>query len=243
VSGGREDRAVLDRRSPPDRYVRRRLLVERVAGIVEIVDTALETDDRPTLAQVLDARHALCVWRRPAAHELGAAAEGLMLDAEAVTRERLDAARPDVQRSLACLPPGAERDCLARDLRDLIDLYATITGATQVGARVTVTRGRTCPKFHVDGVGLRLICAWRGPGTEWLAEQDVDRRGLERASPEPHAGAGVARPGAVVRALRTRDVGLFKGAAWPGFARRAIVHRSPEPNGDWRVLLVLDALA
>jgi hypothetical protein len=234
---------VLNEPAMRDRFVRRRAVAARASRIVEVVDTAFETEHLPAPERVFDSRHALCVWRRPRLTDLHAAAAGIELGGDAVTRERLDATRPDVDRSLRLLPRGTGRDRIADDLRHLLDLYATITGVEEIGTRVAVTHGRTCPKFHVDGVGLRLICAWRGAGTEWLAEHDVDRRRLGRVARAAEGDIGVARPGAVIRSLQTLDVGLFKGTSWPGFSHRAIVHRSPPATGDWRILLTLDALA
>jgi SAM-dependent methyltransferase len=92
-----------------------------------------------------------------------------------------------------------------------------------------------CPGFHVDRVGIRLVCAYVGPGTEWLPEPQVDRVALGRREP-----GGVLRLGAPAR-LAIGAVGLLKGEAWPGNEGRGAVHRSPPvAAGERRVLLTIE---
>ena len=43
-------------------------------------------------------------------------------------------------------------------------------------------------------------------------------------------------------ALLPGTLAVFKGTTWPGAADRAVVHRSPPPNGSRRVVLTLDWL-
>ncbi|MDQ3231597.1 MAG: DUF1826 domain-containing protein [Pseudobdellovibrionaceae bacterium] len=82
-----------------------------------------------------------------------------------------------------------------------------------------------CPIFHVDKVSLRLIVTLQGPGTEWLANEDVDRKRLRKGSNHK-----VVREGALIQQLRTFQVGLMKGDEYPGNFGRGLVHRSPEPE-------------
>lgn len=196
--------------------------------------------DIAVLERIFDDATAVAVWRRrPPATFDDLLASSLPRE-EIVLRETLRATEPDftsVGRALGAAVGGGV-DAL---LRELVELYAVLADAESVGLRLAVTRGRPCPRFHVDRVGLRLICTLRGPGTEWLDETDVDRRWLGAAGIADEA-SGLLRASAVVHRLGTGDVGIFKGESWPGNHGRGAVHRSPAPDGGWRLLVTLDSL-
>jgi hypothetical protein len=137
-------------------------------------------------------------------------------------------------RLAAALPVAAP--ALVADIGALAAAFAAIAGVTRVHARLEALTDDGCPVFHADHVGLRLLCTYAGPGTEWVPGHAVNRAGL---------GSGdnrrvVARR-ADVRRLAPLCVGLFKGEAFPGNAGRGIVHRSsPATARAPRLLLCLD---
>jgi hypothetical protein len=140
---------------------------------------------------------------------------------------------------------GDPPDALTEELRHLVRLYAALADCRWMGLRLCVTDTVPCRRFHVDRVGLRLICTWQGRGTQWLEHQDVNRRWLGHGTPRdvPDERSGLIRRGAQIHELNTFDIGVFKGEAWPGNEARGAVHRSPAVNrGQWRVMLTLDAL-
>lgn len=137
----------------------------------------------------------------------------------------------------AGLPPGAGRPLLASNMARLVRLFAALSGFSQINLRLELLDHDACRLFHCDLKGLRLLCTYYGPGTDWLPEDAVDRRAL---------GGGCNRaicrdPGRIKR-LATGTVGLFKGEAHPGNAGRGIVHRSPPiaKEGLRRLVLCLD---
>jgi hypothetical protein len=127
---------------------------------------------------------------------------------------------------------------LATELSGLVDLFATLTDAQTVGVRMMATMQRECPRFHVDRVGLRLLCTWVGEGTQWLAHEDVVR---ERLGHQPGGWGEVKKSRAKVQRMEPFAVGVLKGEGWPGNVGRGAVHRSPAP-ATRRVLVSLDAL-
>lgn len=133
---------------------------------------------------------------------------------------------------------------VARDLALLVELVAVLADAREVGVRLLTLTRRMCPRFHVDRVGLRLTCAYQGPGTEWLDPADVDRRWLGRPLPGGLAsGDPVARPGAIPHRAATGDVLFMKGELGVATGTPPAVHRSPDlPTGTQRVVLTLDPL-
>jgi hypothetical protein len=126
------------------------------------------------------------------------------------------------------------RTALAADVAFLAEVYCDLVGCTAAGLRLQSLDDAMCPRFHVDRTGIRLLCTYRGPGTQWLHGAGIDRQRLQEV-PEGHSAIGEL-PGFAV--------GLLKGSAWPGNGNRGAIHRSPPvPAGAApRVLLTLDAL-
>lgn len=136
------------------------------------------------------------------------------------------------------LPDRPGRDALLADIRHLIDLYGELLGCARIGLRLEVLGGAMCPRFHADRVGIRLLCTWIGPGTEWAEEWAVDRE---------HVGCGDSGPvrdQVGVRRASAFDIVLLKGEYWQGNAGHGAIHRSPALDGcaGRRVVLVLDAV-
>ncbi|MCV0428916.1 MAG: DUF1826 domain-containing protein [Roseibium sp.] len=82
-----------------------------------------------------------------------------------------------------------------------------------------------CPKFHLDAVPARLLCTYRGTGTEYVPENqqsDISR----------------------IQSIQTGSVALFRGATWPSGERTCLLHRSPAigEGGKTRLLVVVDPL-
>ncbi|WP_420414366.1 DUF1826 domain-containing protein [Roseibium sp.] len=116
-----------------------------------------------------------------------------------------------------------ERDTLASDVGALAVMMARILDVQTVRVRLDVADDVMCPKFHIDLVPARLLCTYRGAGTEYVpasSEHDPKR----------------------IRQLKRGAVGLFRGALWQGDDVTGILHRSPEitPEDGPRLLLVID---
>ncbi|MFJ4158007.1 DUF1826 domain-containing protein [Pseudomonas sp. NPDC089752] len=118
------------------------------------------------------------------------------------------------------------------DVRWLVSAFTCLLGARRVGLRLRVLQGAMCPRFHVDNVPLRLLTSYVGPGSEWLEEGAIERRGLHLA-PAPVDN---------IRRLQSGDVAVLKGEKWLGNEGAGLIHRSP-PGQERRLLLSLDWLA
>lgn len=125
------------------------------------------------------------------------------------------------------------------DVALLARLFSGLIDTDAIALRLETSTGDGCRRFHVDQVGLRLVCTYRGPGTEWLGNDEVARSAL-------YAGASneaICRTHAP-RRLSAPDVAIMKGERFPGNLGNGLVHRSPplRGSGRTRVLLCLDAL-
>lgn len=132
-----------------------------------------------------------------------------------------------VSRLVAALPCPAPLDLL-NDIARLAAAFAGLAGQDRLRLGLSLTDQQDCPRFHADSVRMRLLCTYRGAGTEWL--------------PLPGGAAAAASldtPPAPCRAP-SGDVLLFKGER--ARAGAGCIHRSPpQPAGaPPRLVLRLD---
>ena len=123
------------------------------------------------------------------------------------------------------------------DMRRLADLYFSVSENRDVTLRLVTTDDDDCPRFHVDRTELRMLCTYRGPGTEWLADEQVDRLAQSTGAPNED----IVRFGEASE-FEPFWAGILKGDAYPGNAGHGLVHRSPPiaGTGKTRVLFCLD---
>lgn len=129
-------------------------------------------------------------------------------------------------------PAGRAREALVADIARLVTCFAEVARSHSVRLRLDLVTEDGCRRWHRDCVPLRLVCTYRGPGTQWV--------------PPAWGDAVIAQPDADASqalAFDTGDVALFKGCGWPGQTHDGgIVHRSPRIAGTGltRLVLVLD---
>lgn len=182
----------------------------------------------PALAPILEPGVNIAVWRRPLPAGLPPCLAPLMAEAPfvACAEDTPDAALAVLAGKLSApLPP-----VLAADILLLARGFASLIGESRVRIRLEALVGLGCRRWHADAVGLRLLCTYRGPGTEWLDLPGGARiaRGLDPA----------ALP-ATPRRLGAGDVAVLKGESFPGNAGQGCIHRSPPNPGDAPARLVL----
>lgn len=181
----------------------------------------------PTILHQIEADGtALALWQRRLAPELADWLDTLPVGQLPQLRQTLPLARIRSRVKEAChmvgLPTGDGPTWLQAEICHLAHLAADLFDTTQLHLRLAPVQRRTCPKWHVDAVTMRMICTLRGPGTEW----------------------GPIGPGGAPRETHqmTRgEVGLFRGALWPGAELAALLHRSPIASiTQPRLVLVID---
>lgn len=121
-------------------------------------------------------------------------------------------------------------DCDARarfldDVEALATLFLDSVPAPYLRLRLDVVRSDACRKFHIDAVYARLICTYRGTGTQY----------------------GISTDGADPKRVFVTPTGapiLLKGTLWPDASKSGLLHRSPpiQGTGETRLLLVLDPI-
>ncbi|MEM6387557.1 MAG: DUF1826 domain-containing protein [Pseudomonadota bacterium] len=123
------------------------------------------------------------------------------------------------------LPDCEERSMFVDDVAALVGIFASLMQSPYLRLRLDVIKTNACRKFHVDTLTTRLICTYRGTGTQY----------------------GIARDGREVETIQTVGTGspiLLRGSLWPVVPKSGLLHRSPpiEGTGETRLVLVLDPI-
>lgn len=151
------------------------------------------------------------------------------LDAETLPNARMvlhiDAVRDAVVRLCdgSGMPDGWQRDWLIDDIADLAQRFADVMQATHIRLRLQAVTTNACRKFHRDAITGRLVCTYRGTGTQYgTSLQDQDPLHVFTA--------------------RTGSPVLLRGSLWPPQPETGLLHRSPpiEGTGETRLVLVVD---
>ncbi|MEO1531121.1 MAG: DUF1826 domain-containing protein [Pseudomonadota bacterium] len=120
---------------------------------------------------------------------------------------------------------GDERAWLVGDIQRLCTAFLRLVHAPFIRLRLDVVANNACRKFHLDAVTARLVCTYRGTGTQY----------------------GVSTDGADPRRIFTVATGspiILRGTQWPETPRSGLLHRSPpiEGTGETRFVLVIDPI-
>ena len=183
------------------------------------------------LVEIFDPGVQVCTWQR----EIDPAVESYLSQLHPTGElQILETLLPAPQPKLDALPGGPGRASLMEDLSLLREVVCELLGCAAVGLRLARIGRAMCPGWHVDRVGIRLVCTYQGPGTQWLDDQDVDRRDLH---------SGRMGEGAFIQAI-PGEIVLLKGALWQGNDAFGAVHRSPGlgSSASLRTLITLDPL-
>ena len=187
------------------------------------------TDTPAGLRQFLDPGCAAAHWARDIPSDVRAWLDGL--DPASLPRGRMALSVHNIARTVAqiCKAHGlaecAERTWLQSDIAALAEILADLMDVRFVRFRLDVIDTNACRKFHIDAIRARLLCTYRGTGTQ----------------------LGHAEPGHDPDAVMTIPIGaplLLRGSLWPADPAPGLLHRSPptEGSGETRLVLVLDPI-
>ncbi|MGF1465054.1 MAG: DUF1826 domain-containing protein [Sandaracinaceae bacterium] len=186
----------------------------------------------------------VAVWRRPVPIPSIDRLRNAARAAPLANHVMVDRRRPETLRAvIEGVPDAAAAEAILADVGTLVGVFGEALREDRAFVRLESVRDDACRKLHADAVPLRLICTYAGPATEWVADEDAIRGNLRRVDVDMEAAnASVLRRPDGLRRARPGDVLLLKGDAWPGFAGRGAVHRSPPlgPDAAPRLVLKID---
>lgn len=183
--------------------------------------------DPATLDDILQQGCSAAIWSRQLPQKVETWLDGL--DPELLPRGRVVLQPGAVETVLGQLfdmsgfPAGPERDWLTKDIVFLAERFSQVMNVGYLRLRLDVVTTNACRKFHVDSVTARLVCTYRGTGTQY---------GFSRNGDDPEDVFTVPT-GAPIQ---------LRGTLWPVQPPSGLLHRSPpiEGTGETRLVLVLD---
>ncbi|MFK7751862.1 MAG: DUF1826 domain-containing protein [Sedimentitalea sp.] len=127
---------------------------------------------------------------------------------------------------IADTPDCAERTQLIDDATALSDMFTDLMQTQYLRLRLQAVTNNACRKFHIDAITSRLVCTYRGTGTQY---------GISRNGDQPSR----------VFTVPTGSPILLRGTLWPEKPASGLLHRSPpiEGTGQTRLVLVLDPIS
>jgi len=183
----------------------------------------------------------LAIWRRDLSPCLSSLAQGLARQANTaacfwVARDQDGADLALHAFAAAAWPSRPAAPLLAADIAALLGWFWQQVECDRLHVDLRPVRSNACRFFHTDKVGLRLLCSYAGPGTEWLPDAAANRAGLGRGD----NAAAMRDPGQVQR-LQRGWAALLQGERDPPWHGKGIVHRSPPYTaGQERLVLTID---
>jgi hypothetical protein len=119
----------------------------------------------------------------------------------------------------------AERAWLEEDISDLAARFAEMMRAPYLRLRLDAITTNACRKFHVDAIYARLICTYRGTGTQYGISPDGE-------DPKRVFTVGTGSPM------------VMRGTLWPQNPPSGLLHRSPPiaGTGETRLVIVIDPI-
>ena len=176
---------------------------------------------------------AAAIWHRPLPASFTTWIENLAV--QNLPQARLILKPEDVARSVQRLfeeagtLAGPHQDFLLQDITGLAENFCAIMQVAYLRLRLDIISDNKCSRFHKDAVTARLICTYRGDGTQY---------GLSSTGEEP----------AIIKTVPAGSPIIMCGTCWPETPdpgpNSGFVHRSPpiKGTGQTRLLLVFDPI-
>lgn len=133
---------------------------------------------------------------------------------------------------------GEEKNPLIEDIEILIKKSFSLEPHNPLHIQFSKVENGMCRLFHVDHLRLRLLCSYRGDGTQWLENTNVNRKGLGKG-----CNHKIIKDAMEIRTAKAYDVIFLKGEKFPRNEKNGVVHRSPPLHSPdkWRLLLKIDS--
>lgn len=190
-----------------------------------VEETVISGNTLDTIAAIREASAAVC--KRKIAPALQAEAEALLMDADFQQLKHtgtFDELSGFIQQSLKDSYPT-----ISKDVTTLLGLFFELVPTESVRLSFAAVRNGMCKKFHTDITDYRLLCTYKGVGTEFVRSEAL----AENAKTINKSD---------IESLNAGEVILFRGALSATEECPPLLHKSPavETEEEHRLLLRLD---
>jgi len=219
-------------------------------------------DQPEDLAAFLKPGCAAAIWRRRPLPDFQAWIDGLSADllprGRAILPADAVAETAGAFCDMAGTPPGPQRNRLVEDVSALAWIFASVMQSSHVRLHMKTETDDAHRSFHIDAVAARLVCTYRGHGTQYGISADgrEPRRVFIVPTGAPILLRGTLWPDSLwPDSLGPGSLGpgsLGPGSLGPGSPGPAslssgqppsgLLHRAPSARdpGDTRLVLTLD---
>lgn len=199
-------------------------------------------EDAAVLTKIYDERINIALWQRELGGDVQRYVDQLLQHNKLISIKL--AASPtklmkEIQRifpATISLQGAADLNAAAfyEDVYLVLDMFACLFDATEIGLRINTLERAMCPRFHKDNVAVRLVTTYAGPATEWLSSAQVS----SATNNSTVSDRSIHFDPVDKQSTTAGTIALLKGERWEGNEGRGIVHRSPEVQAPQRRLLL-----
>ncbi len=209
---------------------------------VNVQPHVLKTTDFTQLILITKRQYNLAIYSRSVDAQLEMAILALM-QSSFKSIDKVMESNEDWRESIA-LAIGLESSSnwivlepLVNDIAFCCELFSSITNPRMLRLSLKVITTDACRKFHIDGYTYRLLCSYHGPGTQWVYNDQVNRKALGVGENEK-----IIKNWNEIQQMGTFDVAILKGELPHQRNGNGIVHRSPpiQHTNDKRLVLRID---
>jgi hypothetical protein len=112
---------------------------------------------------------------------------------------------------------------LIADIEQLISVFAGLSNSKKVKLMLTVANTNMCELFHTDINELRLLCTYKGRGTLWVENDNVNWQEMNCCK----TNEALIKDQTKIHEAKPFEVLILKGALHEYNSTQAILHRSP----------------
>jgi hypothetical protein len=136
------------------------------------------------------------------------------------------------------IKPNDELAYLIEDIEQLITIFSKVSKSKKVNLLLSVVNTNMCELFHTDINELRLLCTYKGKGTLWADNSNVNWNEMNCCK----TNEALIKDQTKIHKAKPFEVLVLKGALHESNNSHAILHRSPtvEESKENRLLLRLD---
>ena len=117
------------------------------------------------------------------------------------------------------------------DMAKISKIYSEIINTETIC--FSLATSRSCMRFHIDNVPVRLLITYYGTGTEWVPSNACDYS----AYYDGKNNNEIIKDASAIKFMNTWDIGIFKGNKFKGNAK-GVLHRTPDNAINFPSLLM-----
>ena len=117
------------------------------------------------------------------------------------------------------------------DMAKICKIYCDILNTDAIC--FSLATSRSCKRFHIDNVPIRLLVTYYGIGTEWIPSNACDYSAYYSGKNNNK----IIKDISAIKFMNTWDIAIFKGNKFTGH-KKGILHRTPYAAHNYPSLLM-----